>query len=99
MTTLDERIIYGIGNGKCRRIENPDGTFTVEVECNKGVTSMAVATEVESFHAFMHPFDRESRLTPPGSDEHPATRELTAAEYALAEAIEDAEAGDFDVAR
>jgi hypothetical protein len=97
MNLLDTRTIYGIGSGRSNIYEAPAGDgFVIEVVCNKGAVSIPVnkitcekfeTVEAEAWHTWLHPFDRESRLSIPGSE--PAEfAKVTLAEYAALELVE-----------
>jgi hypothetical protein len=98
MNALDTRTILGIGSGVAT-IYAADNGYIVEVTSNKGTTSIEVAEHDEAYHTFLHPFDRESRMSIPGTvDRTEAMRPLSPAEHALLEAYELAEGGEVDVA-
>lgn len=103
---IDTRTIFGIGSGRADIYEYAD-RFTVEVVCNKGVSTWSVERDgqadadgrevasVEAWFTFMHPFARADRLSIPGSDDQRA-QPYTDDEYALAEALAEATADDSD---
>lgn len=89
MHLLDTRTIYGIGSGVSNIYEAPAGDgFVVEVVCNKGVGRVEVADHDEAWHTWLHPFDRESRLSIPGSEAAEFAK-ITRDEYAALELVED----------
>jgi hypothetical protein len=92
-TLIDRRTVYGIGNGEAFIYGLADGEFEIEVVSENGTAAVQVSDEVDAWHAWMHPFDRESRLTIPEKVEAAAP---TAEYHAMYAALELAEAGDSD---
>jgi hypothetical protein len=101
MNLIDERIVYGIGNGTARIYTKgavaADGAYedgvgyVIEVENGHGLTSVEVDQHDAAFATFLHPFARG--LTIPAPKAEAGHMENYHAMYA---AIELAEAGDGD---
>lgn len=94
MKLIDERTIYGIGEGRCLIFQaEDDSEFIVEVENNVGSTAVSIEDEIEAWRTFMHPLDGKHGLTIPAPK---VEDERGAAYHAAYAAIELAEAGDSD---
>ncbi len=101
MNLIDERVIYGIGNGAARiytkgavaadgKYEDGVG-YVVEVENGNGLCSVEIDQHDAAFATWLHPFARGLEI--PAPKEEAGHMENYHAMYA---AIELAEAGDSD---
>ena len=91
MRLIDERVIYGIGNGTARIYGIDGGRFMVEVENNNGLASVEVSDETEAWRTWLHPFAAALEIPQPKAEAGHMERY-----HEMYAAIELAEAGDSD---